>query len=67
MMALYRTLSCTTGVLAPVPAYPLYQATLKLYNGTLVPYYLNEEEDWQLDLGNLKDAVAKVLELLETP
>jgi aspartate/methionine/tyrosine aminotransferase len=37
-------------VLVPIPQYPLYSATLALYGGTLLPYYLQEEKGWALDV-----------------
>ncbi|PKU70092.1 glutamate--glyoxylate aminotransferase 2 [Dendrobium catenatum] len=46
------------GILVPVPQYPLYSATISLYGGSLVPYYLEEEENWGLDLDNVKKSVA---------
>lgn len=36
--------SPNTGVLVPIPQYPLYTATLSLLNAKCVPYYLNEED-----------------------
>ncbi|KAI9591413.1 pyridoxal phosphate-dependent transferase [Syncephalis fuscata] len=41
------------GVMIPIPQYPLYTATLSLVNGKAVPYYLEEEKDWGLDLNQL--------------
>lgn len=46
------------GILVPVPQYPLYSATISLYGGSLVPYYLDEERNWGLDLNNLRQSVA---------
>ncbi|XP_020578664.1 glutamate--glyoxylate aminotransferase 2-like [Phalaenopsis equestris] len=46
------------GILVPVPQYPLYSATILLYGGSLVPYYLEEEANWSLDLENVKQSVA---------
>jgi alanine transaminase len=40
--------------LVPIPQYPLYSATLTLYGGTLLPYYLEEEKGWALDVAALK-------------
>ncbi|KAE8694924.1 Glutamate--glyoxylate aminotransferase 1 [Hibiscus syriacus] len=37
-------------VLVPVPQYPLYSATISLYGGSLVPYYLEESANWGLDI-----------------
>ena len=33
-------------VMVPIPQYPLYSASLALYGGTLVPYYLDEDKEW---------------------
>lgn len=41
------------GIMVPVPQYPLYSASITLAGGTLVPYYLDEETDWGLDMGEL--------------
>ncbi|CAN1795096.1 Glutamate--glyoxylate aminotransferase 2 [Linum perenne] len=47
------------GVLVPVPQYPLYSAAIALYGGTLVPYYLEEKENWGLDVNDLQNAVSQ--------
>jgi aspartate/methionine/tyrosine aminotransferase len=45
-----RTLisSSADGIMVPIPQYPLYSATITLYGGRQVPYYLDEEHDWRL-------------------
>lgn len=48
-----------TGVLVPIPQYPLYTATLSLLGATCVPYLLDESKTWGTDLGAIKDALAK--------
>jgi len=45
-------------MLVPIPQYPLYSATLALYGGTLLPYYLEEEKGWTLDVAALKKTCA---------
>ena len=45
-------------MLVPIPQYPLYSATLALYGGTLLPYYLEEEKGWALDVAALKKTCA---------
>ncbi|KAK9694965.1 alanine transaminase [Basidiobolus ranarum] len=45
------------GIMIPIPQYPLYTATLALYEGKAVPYYLNEEKDWGMDIAELKKSV----------
>mgnify|MGYP001019794412 FL=1 len=37
------------GILIPIPQYPLYSATITLYNGQQIGYYLDEETGWSLD------------------
>lgn len=46
-------------ILVPVPQYPLYSATISLLGGTLVPYYLEENENWGLDVNNLRQSIAQ--------
>lgn len=41
-------------VMCPIPQYPLYSAALTLYGGTLVPYYLDEEHGWSMNIEHLK-------------
>jgi alanine transaminase len=36
------------GFMIPVPQYPLYSATIDLYGGKQIPYYLDEAHHWQL-------------------
>ena len=45
-------------ILVPVPQYPLYSAAISLFGGSLVPYYLDEEANWGLDLVNTRQSVA---------
>lgn len=44
-------------ILTPIPQYPLYSATISLYGGTLLPYYLDEPSGWALDSASLIDIV----------
>lgn len=46
-------------ILVPVPQYPLYSATIALFGGSLVPYYLEETANWGLDVVNLRQSVAQ--------
>ncbi len=41
----------------PIPQYPLYTASITLYGGKAVPYYLNEERDWATSLTDLKKSL----------
>lgn len=49
----------TDGVLVPIPQYPLYSASIALYGGELVPYYLDEENGWALDIDELQKSIEK--------
>lgn len=51
--------SPNTGILVPIPQYPLYTATLSLLNAKCVPYYLKEEDAWGTDVPGIKDALNK--------
>ncbi|ODV96066.1 hypothetical protein PACTADRAFT_49484 [Pachysolen tannophilus NRRL Y-2460] len=46
----------STGFMIPIPQYPLYTATLAIQNAPVIPYYLNEQENWSVnpkELGKL--------------
>lgn len=42
------------GIMVPIPQYPLYSASIALYGGQLVPYYLDEENGWALDMAEMR-------------
>ncbi|CAH1762162.1 13787_t:CDS:10, partial [Entrophospora sp. SA101] len=44
------------GIMIPIPQYPLYTATLSLFNGNPVPYYLDEDNGWKLDIKELDES-----------
>jgi glutamate--glyoxylate aminotransferase len=44
--------------MVPIPQYPLYSASIALYGGSLVPYSLNEKDNWSMDISNMKKVVA---------
>ena len=48
-----------TGILVPIPQYPLYTATLSLLNARCVPYYLDESKAWGTDMKAIQDAYNK--------
>lgn len=48
-----------TGILVPIPQYPLYTATLSLLNARCVPYYLDEGKSWGTDMSAIRDALKK--------
>ncbi|XP_037659121.1 alanine aminotransferase 1 isoform X2 [Choloepus didactylus] len=43
-----------TGVLIPIPQYPLYSAALAELDAVQVDYYLDEERAWALDVAELR-------------
>ena len=49
------------GILIPIPQYPLYSATITLYGGQQIGYYLDEESGWSLDEQMLEDAIQQTL------
>ena len=49
------------GILIPIPQYPLYSATITLYGGQQIGYYLDEESGWSLDEQMLEDAIQQAL------
>jgi len=46
------------GVMVPIPQYPLYSASIALYGGAMVNYYLDEERGWGLDVAELERSLA---------
>ncbi|XP_065758549.1 alanine aminotransferase 1 isoform X1 [Muntiacus reevesi] len=48
-----------TGVLIPIPQYPLYSAALAEFNAVQVDYYLDEERAWSLDVAELRRALGQ--------
>ena len=51
-----------TGVLVPIPQYPLYTATLSVLNARCVPYYLEEGSGWGTDVASIREACQKAKE-----
>ncbi|CAK7223010.1 alanine transaminase [Sporothrix curviconia] len=47
----------SSGVLVPIPQYPLYTASLSLLNAQCVPYYLDESKNWATDLDALHSSL----------
>ncbi|KAL2493354.1 Alanine aminotransferase 2 [Abeliophyllum distichum] len=43
------------GILCPIPQYPLYSGSITLHGGSLVPYYLDEDTGWGLEISELKN------------
>nr|KAF6270729.1 glutamic--pyruvic transaminase [Myotis myotis] len=50
---------CRTGVLIPIPQYPLYSAALAELNAVQVDYYLDEDRAWALDVAELRRALCQ--------
>lgn len=48
-----------TGILVPIPQYPLYTATLSLLNARCVPYLLEENKSWGTNIDTIKASLAK--------
>lgn len=44
-------------IMIPIPQYPLYSASVALNGGSIVPYYLDEEKGWQLDIAEAENAL----------
>jgi aspartate/methionine/tyrosine aminotransferase len=38
--------SSDEGIMVPVPQYPLFSATCSLLDGSIAPYYLDEQDNW---------------------
>jgi hypothetical protein len=51
-----------TGVLVPIPQYPLYTASLAVLDAKCVPYYLDESKGWGTDLDAIKSAHKKAID-----
>lgn len=51
-----------TGVLIPIPQYPLYTATLALNNSHVLPYYLDEESGWSTNTAEIEGVVTESIE-----
>jgi aspartate/methionine/tyrosine aminotransferase len=47
------------GIMVPIPQYPLYSATITLYEGRMVPYFLDEANGWKLSRTMLEASLAQ--------
>lgn len=52
----------TSGVLIPIPQYPLYTATLAQYSGVPVPYLLDEQSGWSTSPEKVREALKQAKE-----
>ena len=50
-----------TGILVPIPQYPLYTATLSVLDARCVPYYLEESKHWGTNLEAIKESYEKAI------
>lgn len=48
-----------SGVMVPIPQYPLYSAALAEFGLAQIGYYLNEENKWALDNSELERAISE--------
>ncbi|KAG5987426.1 hypothetical protein E4U54_005000 [Claviceps lovelessii] len=48
-----------TGIMIPIPQYPLYTATLSLLDAQAVPYYLDESNSWGTSFETIQAAYEK--------
>mmetsp|Transcript_41538 Transcript_41538/g.99998 ORF Transcript_41538/g.99998 Transcript_41538/m.99998 type:complete len:505 (-) Transcript_41538:111-1625(-) len=60
MKALIADPSC--GLMIPIPQYPIYSALLDLHNGQKVPYYLDEERCWDINIRELERSLTAARE-----
>jgi alanine transaminase len=51
-----------SGILVPIPQYPLYTATLSVLNARCVPYYLEESQAWGTNLQAIEESYKKAIE-----
>lgn len=51
-----------SGVMIPIPQYPIYSATIDLFGGQKVGYYLDEKNGWDLNLKELERALTEARE-----
>jgi alanine transaminase len=56
-----------SGILIPIPQYPLYTATIAQYSGTPIPYLLDEASGWSTSPEEVEAALAKAKEDGVTP
>lgn len=54
--------SANTGVMIPIPQYPIYSATVDLLNAHKVGYYLDEDQGWALDVNELERSYREAVE-----
>ncbi|RMX61403.1 hypothetical protein pdam_00024641 [Pocillopora damicornis] len=45
------------GLMIPIPVFPHYKSRIVEFNLYEIPYYLEEENNWSLDIGEMKKAI----------
>jgi len=50
-----------TGIMVPIPQYPLYTATLSVLDARVVPYYLEEDQKWGTSMDAIRTAYDKAI------
>lgn len=48
-----------SGILIPIPQYPLYTATLAQFSGVPIPYYLDETREWGTSVSEIRSLLEK--------
>ena len=56
---LHTILSSNSGVMIPIPQYPLYSATITLLGAHQINYHLNESQDWSINIDQMKESLEK--------
>ncbi|CCF56847.1 hypothetical protein KAFR_0B05520 [Kazachstania africana CBS 2517] len=51
-----------TGILIPIPQYPLYTASICIHNAKMLPYYLDEESGWSTKVEEIENSVINAIE-----
>lgn len=56
-----------SGILIPIPQYPLYTATLAQHNGSAIPYHLDEPSNWSTSVHEIEEGIQDALKNGVTP
>ncbi|CCK72974.1 uncharacterized protein KNAG_0M01210 [Huiozyma naganishii CBS 8797] len=57
----------STGIMIPIPQYPLYTASITMYNSVMLPYYLDEESGWSTKAEEIEQQVIDSIKRGVTP
>lgn len=57
MLCLGALMNPGDNVLTPLPGYPLYTALVNYFDGQYNPYLLDEGNDWQIDINDVKKKI----------